>query len=198
MVQRSAPFLVILSLALAAPVAANAGFAPTGKTRIGLVHETFDGSLGKERLVGRVVLMTRRTWKRTSHDGAVTAKFSEQADAGCSAVVHVSVRATISAQTAQERARRVTSPGHGVALLADAPRPGGWLRVQQLRGAPPASAPDIYGIAIVRVARHRYADVRAFAWFTGCTTAQIQAGPTAVGMRSALGSAQVLAHVTRR
>ena len=165
----------------------------TRSTRIGLAHESFDGSLGREQLAGRVLVTTPDAWDHISHDGAPTARFHVPAAGGCAPVVHVSVRAVVTRESAKDRARRVTSGG--VAVLVDGARPGGWLRVQQLRGGPHAQGAQLYGIAIVRVGRHRWADVRAFGWFPGCSRDQVRFGPTTAGVRDMLQTARVQARI---
>src|SRR5437867_3872078 len=74
-------------------------------TRIAVAHEIVDGTAGKERLAGKVLITTPSAWKRTSHDTAPTAKFRLSVHGGCSAVVHVSVRAVATRERAKARAR---------------------------------------------------------------------------------------------
>jgi hypothetical protein len=151
---------LVLIIVLVAAARADAASAPV-TTRIGVAHEIIDGTAGGERLAGKVLISTPSTWKRTSRDTAPTAKFSLSMDGGCSAAVHVSVRAVATSQSAKARARRVTQ--RPVAVLADGARSGGWLRLVQLRsGQEQAFGAGGYGIAIVGLAPARWVDVRAF------------------------------------
>jgi hypothetical protein len=56
----------------------------------------------------------------------------------------------------------------------------------------------MYGIAVVRLARFRVVDVRAFAWFNGCSDQQILGGGAASGLPSILRTAWVRARIVRR
>lgn len=174
----------------------TSGLADAGQaTRVGLDRESFDGSRGTQQLAGRVLLFTPRDWARVSRDGSPTARFSAPVDGACAPAVQVSVRAVVTSQSATDRARGVTNWGN--AVLADLARPGGWLRVARVSDDPQGRVPRLYGIAIVRVARNRWADVRAFASFPGCTAGQVSGGPTAAAVRDMLQTARVQARVVR-
>jgi hypothetical protein len=178
--------LVALPLASASVAHASSG---THATRIGLVRELIDGSAGKERLVGRVVVSTAPAFHRVSPNGAPTAKFTVAPSGGCRARIEISVRAVASHQSAKQRAHRVTSTDRFI----DVPRAGGWLAVAPLRGG--MIGAQVYGIAVVRVARHRWADVRAYGWFTGCTGEQIRSGEATTDLEATLKTADVQARV---
>jgi hypothetical protein len=163
-------------------------------TRIGVGREYVDGTRAKERLGGKVLINTPRAWKRTSRDTVQTAKFRLPMQGACSAVVQVSVRAAATRGSAKARARRVTR--FAVAVIADNARPRGWVRLVQLLPGE-ADAPDMYGIAVVRLAKWRLVDVRAFAWFTGCSDQQIRSGDAAIGLKTLLQTAQLRARIVR-
>jgi hypothetical protein len=59
------------------------------------------------------------------------------------------------------------------------------------------SAPDAYGVAVVRIAPARRVDVRAFAWFSGCSDQQIRSGDAAAGIERLLRTAHVRARIAR-
>jgi len=174
-------------------VSAPVGHASSGThtTRIGLVREVVDGSAGKERLVGRVVVSTAPALHRVSRDGAPTAKFTVAPSGGCRARIEISVRAVASRQSAKQRAHRVT----GTDRFIDVPRAGGWLAVAPLRGG--TIGAQVYGIAVVRVARNRWADVRAYGWYTGCTDEQTRSAEATTDLEATLKTADVQARVEK-
>ena len=77
---------------LAVPSLAEGTIGP-GDTRISVGREGVDGSAGKERLAGKVVITGPSDWTRTSNDTAPTAKFTVSRSGGCTARVEVSARA---------------------------------------------------------------------------------------------------------
>jgi hypothetical protein len=175
---RRLAFIATLAVALGGLAPSGANAVSFNATKIGLVREGVDGTLGRQRLAGHVTVRTQRSWRWTSHDGAPTAAFAIPTGS-CRAVVRVSVRAVATGRSAAARARAVTDVG-SAAVLADAARPGGWIRLTELGGG----RPQLYGIAIVLVARNRWPDVRAFGSFTGCTYAEIRNGPAARASRA--------------
>jgi hypothetical protein len=173
---RKLAFVTTLALALAAVAPAAADAVSFTSTKINVSRESVDGTRGSQRLSGHVTVKSQRSWRRTSHDGAPTRRFAV-ATGRCHASARVSVRAVATSRTAKARTRAVTRAG-STAVLADAARPGGWLRIVELDGA----RPRLYGIAIARVAPNRWADVRPFVAFIGCTDAETRGGAATRGL----------------
>lgn len=192
---RRSSLRLLLLLALCASVApAHAAVGP-GDTRIALGREGVDGA-GRERVAGKVVIHAPGAWTRTSNDPAPTARFTAAVSGSCSAAIQISVRVVATSQPPRSRALRVTQAS-AAAVIADASRPAGWLRVIRLQGSGQTLRPVSYGIAIVRVAPNRWADVRAFTTFTGCTDEQIKNGSASTGLRTLLHDARVHARIVR-
>lgn len=154
-------------------------------------------------LSGDLRVSSPATWVRTTRDGASTARLRFKIDASCSGVLQLSSRAVATAEGAKARAERVTqSP---LAVIADRSRSGGWLRVVQLTPATPGAPLDpknervqLYGIAVVSVARSRWVDVRAFGWFHGCSDVQVRTSAATKATTHLLLGAEVNARLVSR
>ena len=131
-------------------------------------------------------------------------RFTVALDGGCSGVIEVSGRAVATSESARARAERATT--WRLALISEGPRARGWKRLIQLRppsapGAPaiPRSQPArLYGIAIVKLARNRWVDVRALGSFQGCSDEQLRIGSIPSALDSLLYTATVRARVVKR
>jgi hypothetical protein len=186
----------IAIVAALAAVPAAAGAAAPRITRIWL-GERVDGTRGAEGLRGRALIETPRAWRHINHDAAPTAHFTARSGAGCAAKVDVSGRAVATRANARAQARQATrSPA---AVIGEGSRPRGAWRAVQLAPSQDRtgeSPPDVYGIAVVRIARRRFVHVRAFALFDpACTTSQIRSGPVASALNRLLRRARVEARI---
>ena len=183
-------------VAALAAVPAAAGAAAPRITRIWLGGEHVDGT-SDEGLQGRVLITTPRSWRHINRDAAPTAHFTARSGAGCAVKVDVSARAVATREGARAQARRSTRPL--AAVLGDGSRPrGAWRNVQLAPSQDDAgeSPPEMYGIAVIRIARRRFVHVRAFALFDpACTTSQIRSGPVASALNRLLRRACVQARI---
>ena len=75
---------------------------------------------------------------------------------------------------------------------------GGGAYTQDLPRAYAQNPPDVYAIAALRLRRARFVDVRAFAWYRGCSAKQIRTGSVAKALQTLLKTARVDAHIVRR
>ena len=186
--------LAIVGALAVAPAAAGA--AAPRITRISLGAERVDGA-GGEGLRGRALIETPRSWRHINRDAAPTAHFTARSGAGCAAKVDVSGRAVATRASARAQARQATrSPA---AVIGEGSRPRGAWRAVQLAPSQDRtgeSPPDVYGIAVVRIARRRFVHVRAFALFDpACTDRQIRSGPVARALNRLLHRARVEARI---
>ncbi|MCW3001167.1 MAG: hypothetical protein JWQ20_465, partial [Conexibacter sp.] len=196
MTRSTKSLMVAAALMLATSGAAAAGTPPrVDATRISLDREGVDGAL--EAVRGSVTIETPTTMQRDSHDGALTARFTSHVSGACTARVQVSNRAVATRSGAAAQA--AASTGFRTSALGQGRRrDGAWALVEQEVLDPqlrqPTGAQQLYGIAVVRLARHRWLHVRAFVTYAGtCSADDRQKGSAAVGVRDLLVTARVQA-----
>ena len=197
----------IACLLLVALVAPAQGVAASGVTnKISLSGKVVDGTRGHEVLSGYARVTTPRSWKRTSKKGARTARFRAKSGS-CTAEIQVSGRALASRTEPSARIRSVTrSPRSVIGQGRNGARawrvvhlkPNGGPYSQDLPRSYVQDPPDVYAIAALRLRKSRWVDVRAFAWFTGCSTKQIRSGSVAKALTTIVSTARVQTRIVRR
>jgi hypothetical protein len=204
--RRHAPIVTVGLLLLVLAVPAQGAAATATKTKVSLNGKLVDGTRGGETLSGTAAVTTPGSWKRTSKNGAPTSKFRARSGK-CSAEIQVSGRALASRTDPVARIRSVTRSPRAVigqgktrsrAWRIVHLKSGGGAYTQDLPRSYKQNPPDVYGLAALRLRKSRFVDVRVFAWFQGCTTAQIRSGSLAAGLRTLLRTAGVSASIVKR
>ena len=200
-------FKALALTALSSLLCASAALAATPRdTRISLRDKGVNGAPG-QRLSGDAFVRTPGSWKRLTRDGARTSRFKVPAAAGCAVEVLVTARGVASRSGPLTRIRSVTRRPR--AVIGQGRSTSGAWRIVHLRGGADAykevvTSPyrqdpaDVYGLAALRVGRARWVDVRALAWFDGCTVAQTRRGTAAKALASMVSGARVAATIVRR
>ena len=201
-------FKALALTALSSLLCASAALATTPRdTRISLRDTGVNGAPG-QRLSGDAFVRTPGSWKRLTRDGARTSRFKVPAAAGCAVEVLVAARGVASRSGPLTRIRRVATRRPRAVIGQGRSTSGAW-RIVHLRGGADAykeviTSPyrqdpaDVYGLAALRVGRARWVDVRALAWFDGCTVAQTRRGTAAKALASMVSGARVAATIVRR
>jgi hypothetical protein len=168
--------------------AAGAGAATTTEVRSG------DSLTAHETLRGSMRFRTPPAWRVTPKSGVDTARFEVEGARDCAIEVSASIRGKATRRSAIEQARAAV----GSHPAAAGRRAGGVYRVG--RTEPSATATSwLYGIAVVRVARRRFGQLRIFASFSGpdCSTEAAPGGDVTTAMTTVLRKARSHLRVVR-
>lgn len=178
----------ILALALATLAVVPASAGRDVRTSIDVGGQIVDGSRATQAVAGRIVIATPEGWRRTTRNGSRSARFAAHESADCVGHVNASPRATATSNGALAQARRVTR--FPLALIGEGHRPGGAWRAVDVKD-PPGGRPLVYGIAVVRIARARWIDLRVFVTYDGCSPQQVERGSVAAVLKRVLREAEM-------
>lgn len=199
MIRSTFALIVTAAACVAAAVPAQLAQARSATvTRVSMDHEHVDGAA--QSLHGTIMIRTSAAHlRRVSHDGAPTARFTATVSTTCTARIAVSGRAVATTATPAEQAKRTTRIrrvplGHGT--RAD----GAWELVEQNVVDPNAleatGGKQLYGVAVVRIAPHRFVHVRAIGRYEGtCAVDDRLDGRAVDAIKQLLISASVRARV---
>jgi hypothetical protein len=181
------------TLGLAACVlAATTGSAAAATTEV----RANAGLTAGETLRGWWRFTTPAAWRVTPQSGVFTARFAVDGGPQCEIEVWGSVRGKASRRTASQLARSSIANA-----IASGRRAGGVYRVGPVE-APDFDTPESWlnGIAVVRVARRRFGQLRLSASFSGadCTAQSSPAGDVTKAMTRILRRARSNLRVVRR
>jgi hypothetical protein len=114
-----------------------------------------DSLTANATLRGTMTFTVPPAWKRSRSSGVYTARFVQQREGDCRVEIDFSIRGKATKRTPEQQADIGSEP-----LEKGARRDGVYL----IGWSGPAT---LYGIAVVRVEKHRYGHLRTFATFKG-------------------------------
>ena len=183
-----------LTLALAAVATTTAvAAAPSTVVTTVAASEPFDGATS-QMTRGRVFIETPRSWRRTTRNGNLTARFHVTIGADCTARLIVASRNVATRETTTAQLDRAT--GFALATIAQGTGGAGPWRLVELHDSDfdgqPRGVRPFYGIATKRVARRRYLQVRAVGDADkSCSDAQVRAGRFASALGGLMRTARI-------
>lgn len=182
---RAAATIGLVACLLAATTA-SAATTTTVRSRAGLTT--------RETLRGTMTFKTPAAWRATPKSGVYTAYFSVDAGPQCTVEISAYIGAKATRRTAKQQV--VRSPGANPA--ASGRRAGGFYSVGRAEPSPAATS-WLHGVAVIRVARRRFASLRMFTSFSGadCSAAAAPEGAITKSVASVLHDAQARLHVAR-
>ena len=174
-------------------LAATTGSAAAATTGV----RANDGLTTRDMLRGSMRFTTPAAWQVTPKSGVYTARFSVDGGPPCIIEVNASIRGKGTRRTATQQARAAI----GSNPVAAGRRAGGVYRVGAT--APPRAGSTkswLSGIAVVRVARRRFGQLRIFASFSGtdCSAQAAPGGDVTKAMTRVLRHARSHLRVDRR
>jgi hypothetical protein len=161
------------------------------QTHVDVGNQIVDGTGAAQALAGRIVILTPRSWRRTSADDSPSADFVVHQGASCVARLDASPRGVATRNGPLTQARRVTR--FPLAVIGEGRRPGGAWRAVEVKNPP--RGPLVYGIAVVRIVPRRWVHLRIFATYAGCSEQEVRRGSTAVILRRVLRDAEMQVRV---
>jgi len=154
----------------------KAGFPP---------HQTLRGSMS---------FKTPAAWRVTPKSGVYTAYFNVDAGPQCTVEIYAHVGAKATRRTLKQQVVRSS----GANPAAAGRRAGGFYSVGRVEPSPAAKS-WLHGVAVIRVARHRFAWLRMFTSFAGadCSAAAAPDGAITKAMTRVVHHAKARLHVAR-
>ena len=136
-------------------------------------HQTLRGTMRFDRPAG---------WREHPKSGTFSRRFTATEAQDCDADVQVSIRGKATRASVQDQVALAV----GVGSLAHGPRRGGAFGISAL------DTETNYGIAVVRVSRRRFGQLRVFATFTGagCSAGRIRGGHVTAALTRVLRDAR--------
>ena len=185
--------LAVVSVGALAPAAVAVTPAPDRVTTIPAGRLGVDGAPGYGVRGSARIRTSDAQVRRTSADGAPTARFAATVSDRCTARLQVSLRGVASSQGPVTRARTIMR--HAELILGSGRRVGGaWRLSEQVNRA--TGERYLYGVTVIALSRHRWVDVRSFAFFSGsCSNVDARKGAAAKALGHMARTAQVRAHV---
>lgn len=167
---------IVMLVSQGSPLTPGAIAAGSSERFAGAVPSTVISANGEiftahEQSRGRVRVPTPGTFTRLSVNGARTARYRVAVSATCDATLVAAVRGVTTADSLKRQIQRAL--GHGTSdLAAGTAAAGPWRMTAEGTQADEHRA--LYGILPVRVANHRYAQLRLLGNTNGaCTDAQV-------------------------
>jgi hypothetical protein len=185
--------MAVLSVAASGGTASAVTSVPDRFTTIAAGRLGVDGAAGYGVRGTARIRTSDAVVRRTSPDGAPTARFTATVSDGCTAKLQVSLRGVASSNGPVTRARTIMR--HAELILGAGRRAGGaWRLSEQLDSG--TGERYLYGVAVVVLSRHRWVDVRSFAFFSrACSDVDRRAGAAAKSLGHLARTAQVRARV---
>jgi hypothetical protein len=152
------------------------------------------GLTPRETLRGSMSFKTPAAWRVTPESGVYTARFRVDAGPQCT----VEITAYIGGKATRRTARQQVVRSRGANPAASGPRAGGFFSVGRVEPSPAARS-WLPAVAVIRVARRRFAWLRIFTSFAGadCSAAAAPDGAITKAMTGVVRDAKPRLHVAR-
>jgi hypothetical protein len=182
---RTAVTIGLVACLLAVP-AASAATTTTLTARAGLTQ--------RETLRGTMRFKTPAAWRATATSGIYTARFEVRIGARCAVESYAYIGGKATRRTAKQQVIRSA----GANPVASGRRADGFYAVGRVEPSP-AGRSWLHGVAVIRVARRRFAWLRMFTSFAGadCSAAAAPEGAITKAMTRVVRDAKARLRVAR-